>query len=151
MRGSRIVVPWSLRDKVVRLAHEGHQGITKKREYFRTRVWFPGLDRIVEAHIQHCHPCQVVTPLNEREPLRMSPLPSEPWKEVTIDFWGPINTGEYLLVVICKHSRWVEVEFVSATSGRAVLPKLDRIFSSLGIPLFVGSDNGLHHVPGLQT
>ena len=34
------------------------------------------------------------------------------------------------------------MEFVSTTSGRAVLPKLDRIFSSLGIPLIVGSDNG---------
>ena len=66
----------------------------------RTRVWFPGLDWMVEAHIQHCHPCQVVTPAIEREPLRMSPLPSEPWREVAIDFWGPINTGEYLLVVI---------------------------------------------------
>lgn len=32
-----------------------------------TRVWFPGLDLMVEAHIQHCHPCQVVTPANERE------------------------------------------------------------------------------------
>ena len=38
--------------------------------------------------------------------------------------------------------RWVEVEFVSTTSARAVLPKMDRIFSSLGIPLIVGSDNG---------
>ena len=161
VRGSRIVVPRSLRDKVVRLAHEGHQGVTKTKEYLRTRVWFPGLDRMVEAHIQHCHPCQVVTPANEREPLRMSPLPSEPWKEVAIDFWGPISTGEYLLVVICKHSRWAEVEFVSTTSARAVLPKLDRIFSSLGIPLIVGSDNGppfnghdlpeLQHVPGLHA
>ena len=34
------------------------------------------------------------------------------------------------------------MEFVSTTSGRAVLPKLDRIFSSLGIPLIVGSHNG---------
>ena len=97
---------------------------------------------MVEAHIQHCHPCQLVTPANEREPLRMSPPWSEPWKAVAIDFWGPISTGEYLVVVICKHSRWVEVEFVITFSARAVLPKLNRIFSSLGIPLIVGSDNG---------
>lgn len=74
--------------------------------------------------------------------LRMSPLPSEPWREGAIDFWRPINTGEYLLVGICKHLRWVEVEFVITTSGRAVLPRLDRIFSSLGIPLIVGNENG---------
>lgn len=126
--GSCTVLPRSLHDKVVRHAYEGHQWVTKTKEYLRTRVWFPGLAWMVEAHIQHCHPCQVVSPANEHEPLKMSPLPSEPWKEVAIDFWGPINTGEYLLVVICKHSRSVEVEFVSTTSTRAVIPKLDRIF-----------------------
>ena len=102
VRGARIVVPKSLRDRVVKLAHEGHQGITKTKEYLRTRVWFPGLDRMVEAHIQHCHPCQVVTVSQEREPLRMTPMPNEPWKEVAMDFWGPIHTGEYLLVTICS-------------------------------------------------
>ncbi|PFX21298.1 Retrovirus-related Pol polyprotein [Stylophora pistillata] len=96
VRGCRIVVPRSLRDKVVHLAHEGHQGVTKTKEYLRSRVWFP----------------------------------------------VSISTRGYLLVVICKHSRWVEVEFVSTTSVRAVVPKLDRIFSSLGIPLILGSDNG---------
>ena len=95
-----LVVPRSLREKVVRLAHEGHQGVTKTKEYLRTRVWFPGLDGMVEAHIQHCHPCQVVTPANGCKPLQMSPLPSEPWKEVAIDFCEPISTGEYLLIVI---------------------------------------------------
>ena len=61
---------------------------------------------------------------------------------MAIVFWEPISTGEYLLVVICKHSQWVEIEFVSTTSARAVLRKLDRTFSSLGIPLIIGNDNG---------
>lgn len=142
VRGARIVVPRALRDKVVRLAHEGHQGITKTKEYLRTRVWFPGLDRMVEAHIQHCHPCQVVTVSHEREPLRMTHMPSEPWREVAMDFWGPLHTGEYLLVTVCKQSRWAEVEFVTTTGARAVIPKLDKTFASLGIPVSVSSDNG---------
>ena len=88
MRGTRIVVPIALRGRVVPLAHEGHQGVTKTKEYLRTRVCFPGLDRTVESHIQHCHPCQVVTPSYDREPLTvgMSQLPSEPWREVAMDF-----------------------------------------------------------------
>ena len=63
VRGAGIVVPKSLREKVVRLAHdhEGYQGITKIKEYLRTRVWFPGLDKKREAHIQHCHSCQIVS------------------------------------------------------------------------------------------
>lgn len=72
---------------------------------------------MVEAHTQHYYSCEVVTPASDRESLRMSPLPSEPWQEVAINLRGPIGTSEYPLVVICKHSRWVEVEFVSTTSG----------------------------------
>ena len=56
--------------------------------------------------------------------------------------WGPIHTGEYLLVTVCKQSRWAEVEFVTSTSARAVIPKLDKTFVSLGIPMSVSSDNG---------
>ena len=97
---------------------------------------------MVEAYIQHCHPCQVVSMSQEREQLRMTPMPSKPWKEVAVDFWGPINTGEYLLVTVCKQSRWAEVEFVTSTSARAVIPKLDKTFASLGIPVSVSSDNG---------
>ena len=64
---------------------------------------------MVEVHIQHCHRCKVVRKSQEIEPLRMKPMPSEPWKEVAVDFWGPINTGEYLLVTVCKQSRWAEI------------------------------------------
>ena len=84
---------------------------------------------MVEAHIQHCHPCQVVTVSLEREPLRMTPMPWEPWKEVAMDFLGPIHTEEYLRVTVCKQFRWAEVEFVTSTSARAVIPKLDKISS----------------------
>ena len=38
VRGSRIVVPRTLQHKVVKVAHEGHQGITKTKEYLRTSV-----------------------------------------------------------------------------------------------------------------
>ena len=64
--GQWIVVPRMLQDKVVKLTHEGHHCITKTKEYLRTRVWFPGLDKMVEAHIQHCHLCQVVSMSQER-------------------------------------------------------------------------------------
>ena len=57
-------------------------------------------------------------------------------------FRGPIHTGEYLLVVICKQSWWAEVEFVTTTGARAVVPKLDKVFASLGIPEAAASDNG---------
>ena len=76
---------------------------------------------MVEAYIQHCHPCQVVSMSQEREQLRMTPMPSKPWKEVAVDFWGPINTGEYLLVTVCKQSRWAEWSIIFIPPSSRVL------------------------------
>lgn len=38
----------------------------------------------------------------------------------------PIFRGEYLLVTVCKQSRWAEIEFVTSTSARAVMATLDK-------------------------
>jgi len=70
VRGARRVIHHALQHKVglsipLKLEHKAHQGITKTKKYLCTRVWFPGLDKMVEAHIQHSHPCQVVTESQE--------------------------------------------------------------------------------------
>ena len=43
MRGTRIVIPRDLQQDITALAHEGKQGITKIKQYLRSRVWFPGM------------------------------------------------------------------------------------------------------------
>ena len=90
-----------------------------------------------------CLACQVTTPRNEREPLQMSALPTSPWTEVSIDF-GVATTGsnEYLLILIDDYSRFPVVELVGSTSAKAVIPRLDKIFSQFGIPEVLRSDNG---------
>ena len=78
LRGHRIVVPETLREKVVDIAHEGHMGMTKTKALVREKVWFPRIDRMVEEKVKSCLVCQVTTPRNEREPLQMSELPTAP-------------------------------------------------------------------------
>lgn len=50
MRGMHIVVPLSLRERVLELAHEGHQGIVKTKDRLRSKVWWPSMTAIVERH-----------------------------------------------------------------------------------------------------
>jgi hypothetical protein len=59
-----------------------------------------------------------------------------------MDFCGPLPTGEYLFVIIDAYSRFPEVEIVHSTSAKAIIPKMDRIFSTHGIPDTLRSDNG---------
>ena len=142
LRGSRIVMPASLRHRALQLAHEGHQGLIKTKQLLREKIWFPCIDKQAETLVKHCLPCQSANLENKLEPLKMSPLPSDPWRHVAADFYGPLPSGQTLMVVIDEYSRFVEVETVSSTSAVAVIPKLDKIFATHGIPELLKTDNG---------
>ena len=142
LRDTRLVMPHSLRKKLIKISHEGHQGLAKTKRLLRTKIWFPQIDKMVEEMIAKCIPCQATGPPNRPEPLQMNVLPPSPWHTVHIDFCGPFPTGEYLLVVIDAYSRFPEVDVVSSTSAKVTVPKLERIFATHGIPHILKSDNG---------
>ena len=144
LKGTRIIVPETLRHRVVTLAHNGHQGIVKTKCLLRESVWFPGMDRMVEEKVNQCLPCQAAnhSPSPACQPLNMSPLPHGPWQELSMDFCGPFPNGDYLLVVVDDYSRYPEVEILRSTSAKAVVPHLDSIFARQGIPDVVRTDNG---------
>ena len=143
LRSDKIVIPDKLRSRVVAMAHEGHQGIVKTKQLVRSTMWFPGIDKQVEQAVAYCNPCQAATDTKQREPLKPSTLPSQPWMKVNTDLFGPIDgRQEYILVVQDTYSRYPAVELVHSTSYKAVLPAFDKILSEFGIPEHVGSDNG---------
>ena len=58
LRGTRIIMPYSLRQRAIKLAHEGHQGLAKRKQLIREKLWFPRIDKNVEELIRSCIPCQ---------------------------------------------------------------------------------------------
>jgi hypothetical protein len=143
LRDHRIVVPTSLQQHVVEIAHHTHQGMVKTKQLVREKVWFPGIDKMVEDAVRSCIPCQASYPgPNKREPICPTKLPSKPWEEVAVDFAGPFPSGQYLLVVMDEHSRFPEVEIVYSTAARVVVPRLKSIFARQGFPSVLKSDNG---------
>ena len=109
LRGQRIVVPRSLRNVTIDLAHTGHQGIVKTKALVRSQLWFPGIDSLVERKVSRCIHCQANMTKQQFEPLRPSRMPEGPWSVVAGDFFGPMNDGLYWFVNICEYSRWVTV------------------------------------------
>ena len=141
LRGTRIIVPETLQLRVVNLAHEGHQGIVKTKSLLREKVWFAGIDPLVEETVKSCLACQAATPETKREPLKMSPLPTCPWQELSVDF-KEMSTGGYLLVVTDDYTRYPVVDVISTVSFKVVEPRLNKIFSEFGIPEVLRTDNG---------
>ena len=111
-----------------------------------SKVWYPGIDRIVGTLISSCLPCQACTRETIRELLMMTPLPKGPWLTVSADqdICLRFPTSEYVLVVLdagipviqksnCKKTR---IHAATITSA------LERIFVTHGIPEVVKTDNG---------
>ena len=72
----------------------------------------------------------------------MSELPTSPWESVTTDYYGPIDSGEYLISIIDEYSRFPVVKIVNSTSAKSGIPLFDEVFAEFGIPKKVKSDNG---------
>ena len=141
LRGTRIVIPSSLQQHVVDLAHMGHQGLVKTKALLREKVWFYGIDRLTNETLKLCMTCQLANLKPQQEPLKMSALPQAPWVELSIDF-GQLPSGQYLIVVIDDYSRYPFVEVIKSTSAMTVIPRLDNILAMRGIPQVIKSDNG---------
>jgi hypothetical protein len=54
LRNNRIIVPKSLKQKVVDIGHNGHLGMNKTKSLLRSYVWFIGLDSLVELTVRKC-------------------------------------------------------------------------------------------------
>ena len=135
-------MPTPLQKRAVQIAHEGHQGIAKTKALIREKVWFPLIDKFVQDEIGKCLACQAIGKENPPEKLKMTKLPDGPWQRLNIDFFGPLPSGEYLLVVIDAYSRFPVVEITRSTATPAIIPILDKIFAMHGIPLTVKADGG---------
>ena len=148
-RGEWVIIPNSelpggegnLRDWVVDLGHSGHLGIHATKRLLRQRLWFPGMDKMVDRHVATCLPCQAATESHHSDPLKPNPAPSEPWFPVYCNQWGPTQFGDHILVVMDGLTRYPEAVVVQGTSAEDNIHAFSKIFSRHGVQKFY-SDNG---------
>ena len=81
LRGNRIVVPLSLQNDILKLAHETHMGIVKTKQLLRQKFYWVGMDKDIEQLVKNCDVCIINQPLNANVPLQNVALPEGPWKK----------------------------------------------------------------------
>ena len=54
LQRKRITMPKKLWERVVDLAHYGHQGVVKTKARLRAKVWLPRMDTMVEEMVRQC-------------------------------------------------------------------------------------------------
>ena len=126
------------RTKVTKAWHEQKPWYTQ-RSGFNEK----GINEKVKQTIHKCLACQdIYSKPGPFEPLRMSDLPPGAWQNLSMDFCGPLPTGEYLMVVMDEYSRYPTVEIVKSVSANTVIPVLDKVLSTFGCCKIIKTDNG---------
>ena len=153
----QLVVPMKFRKHVLKLAHEallgGHQGIQKTTDKVLTNFYWPGVGSDVNRHCQSCDICQRTVPKGRvsKVPLGEMPLIESPFERIAMDLIGPIKPvsergHRYILVIIDYATRYPEAIPLKTIEAEVIAEELMKIYSRLGIPKEVLTDQGSQFV-----
>ena len=138
--GDLVVPPAVLRPQILRAVHnDTHCGALATRHRLKREVWWPGHCEDVERFVRQCSKCVEL----HKPPARAThtwPEEEEAWQRVHIDHAHVPGIG-LLLIVVDAFSGWPEAVQVSDKSAKTTIRILRSIFSRLGVPKTLVSDN----------
>lgn len=139
--GHRVIIPESLRKRLLSELHGAHFGIVRMKSQARTWMYWPGLDQDIEKLCKSCLPCLQ----SRQDPAKAAetpwPVTNEPFQRVHVDYLGPIR-GKMFLILTDAFTKWPEVYEVRTMTAQELETKLRDCFSRFGIPKTLVSDNG---------
>ena len=139
-KGSRIVVPRSMRAEMLSIIHEGHLGIEMCTRRAKEILHWSGMRGQIIDKITKCAICQRYAKRQRKEPMKPQETPSRPWQKTASDLLY-FNSKDYLLVVDA-YSGYFEIEMLEDTSSCTVIEHIKKIFARDGIPEQLLTDNG---------
>ncbi|XP_026074998.1 uncharacterized protein K02A2.6-like [Carassius auratus] len=140
LRGERIVINTTMCSQMAKLTHEGHLGIEKCKRRARVLLYWPHMNRDIEALVQRCETCQRHRYQQPKENLMANNKPEEPWRKVGTDLF--YLAGRDYQVIMDYKSNYPELAMLTNTTAQQVIKHTKAIFARHGIPVTVVSDNG---------
>ena len=103
--GSRILIPTTLRQDILRQIHNGHQGMEK----CKLRVYWPGIYRDIENIVQECQSCQKYQRSQPREPMINMEVPPRTWRTLGADLFHHDKTWYLIFSDYCSKFPFIRI------------------------------------------
>lgn len=146
----RVIVPSSLRSRLLQNLHAAHQGTSMMEQRARAIVYWPGMSKDIRDTRERCVDCNRNAPAQAATPPLPTTPPSTPFEAVFADFFT--YGGRHYLVVGDRLSGWVEVFGSSAGTTLAgaagLIRHLRSFFATFGVPEELSSDGGQEFTAG---
>jgi transposase InsO family protein len=158
----QVVVPKQFRTQVMKLAHEsilgGHQGVQRTTDKVTSNFFWPGVSADITRYCRSCDICQRTLPKGRvsKVPLGSMPVIETPFQRVAIDLVGPIHPctergKRYILTIVDYATRYPEAVPLRNIDTRSVAEALLDVYSRVGFPREVLSDNGAQFTSDVMT
>ena len=155
-----IVIPETLREQIKKMCHEetsGHLGILKTKDKLLRHFYWPKCYKDIEDYVKTCDACQRVgKPFDKKKaPLMTVPIISEVFSKINVDACGPLPTSsqgnKYIITALCLASKYPEAVPVPDITSKSVVEALLQIFSRMGFPKEIQTDQGKSFMSVLTT
>ncbi|PIK58927.1 hypothetical protein BSL78_04144 [Apostichopus japonicus] len=157
----QLVVPKAYRHFVMKMAHEsilgGHQGARKTKHKILSDFYWPGCQADITRFCRSCDVCQRTVPKGRvgKLPLGTMPLIETPFQRVAIDIVGPIQpktdrNNRYILTIVDYATRYPEAVALPSIETTRVAEALITVFSRVGVPREVLTDQGTQFTSDLM-
>ncbi|XP_062699752.1 uncharacterized protein K02A2.6-like [Aedes albopictus] len=143
-KNGRVLVPRSLRKKLLDNLHMAHLGIDYTLRAARESFFWPGMSDQVINYIRNCEVCMEFSGHQQKPPMTTHQIPEYPFQRVNIDL-GEIkidNKKLIMMVTADSYSDFVEVDFLNDTKTKSIVSACKRNFARHGSPEVVVTDNG---------
>ena len=140
-KGRGVVIPRNIQEDILAQLHYGHHGIEKTRLLAKEHVFWPRINKDIEAACTRCQQFQRQQP---KEPI-ICQKPPAPWIKLGTDLFE--IEGRDVLIIADYFSRYPIVHLLTNPTAETVIQKTKETFSLFGVPCEIVSDNG----PQFQT
>ena len=127
----RVIIPPSLRNRLLQELHEEHPGIVAMTATARSYIRWPNLKAETELTGRTWEVCQAVRNVLPSAPLYPCRWPTRVWQRVHVDFAE--NDGNYFLRLIDNHSKWIEVAHMRSTTAQSTIDHMRLCFVAYGL------------------
>ena len=138
--GARIVIPASLRSKVLQLIHLGHFGVQRMKQLARSVVYWLPINEEIEQLCRTCTSCaehQNKPPKSVNHPWM---LPEKPWSRLHMDHAVEFM-GRNWLVLVDPFSKYPCIHPTGSITTQATIDLLEEDFAHFGYPHALVTDN----------
>lgn len=154
----QLVVPRFMENYVIKLFHNGptngHYATKITLHKLQKQFWFPHMKQAVTKFVAACHICLSTRKTTiPKAPLVNMELPSAPMQIAHFDLFGPLTEDsrgqKYVVMMVDKFTKFVCMQTTATKTGEEIGEAMVNIFTQIGIPKVLISDNGLELTKGV--